>query len=302
MKIIVLSRDAKLYSTRRLAVAAQTRGHAVRVIDPLRCYMNIASDQPSIHYRGRELDRVDAIIPRIAPVHTFYGTAVVRQFEIMGVHCLNSAAAITGSRDKLHSLQLLARQGVDMPVTGFAHSPDDTEDLVELVGGTPLVIKLVQGTQGNGVVLAETPNAAESVIDAFRGLDAQFLVQEFVEESRGVDIRCIVINGEVVAAMLRRAGEGEFRANLHRGGKAEATMITDQEREIACRAANILGLKFAGVDILRANRGPVVLEVNSSPGLEGIETVTGLDIAGMVIGYLERTVLGAEVAQSPNIN
>ncbi|MCC6155079.1 MAG: 30S ribosomal protein S6--L-glutamate ligase [Candidatus Hydrogenedentes bacterium] len=302
MKLVILSRDAKLYSTRRLAVAAQTRGHAVRVIDPLRCYMNIAADQPSIHYRGKELDRVDAIVPRIAPAHTFYGTAVVRQFEIMGVHSLNSATAITGSRDKLHSLQLLARHGVDMPVTGFAHSPDDTEDLVELVGGTPLVIKLVQGTQGNGVVLAETQNAAESVIDAFRGLDAQFLVQEFIEESRGVDIRCIVLDGEVVAAMMRKAGEGEFRANLHRGGKAEVTQITEQERAIASRAAEILGLKFAGVDILRAKRGPVVLEVNSSPGLEGIETVTGLDIAGMVIGHLERTILGAEIAQSPNIN
>lgn len=298
MKIVVLSRDATLYSTRRLAVAAQRRGHSVRVVDPLRCYMNIAADQPSIHYRGRELDVVDAIIPRIAPAHTFYGTAVVRQFEIMGVHSLNSSAAITMSRDKLQSLQLLARHGVEMPVTGFAHSPDDTEDLVDLVGGAPMVIKLVQGTQGNGVVLAETAKAAESVIDAFRGLDAQFLVQEFVEESRGVDIRCVVLGGEVAAAMLRRAGDGEFRANLHRGGKAEPIAITDQEREVARRAAKILGLEFAGVDILRANRGPVVLEVNSSPGLEGIETVTGLDIAGMVVGHIERAVLGMEAARN----
>ncbi len=298
MKIVILSRDAKLYSTRRLAVAAQRRGHAVRVIDPLRCYMNIAADQPTIHYGGKELEPVDAIVPRIAPANTFYGTAVVRQFEIMGVHSLNGSTAITGSRDKLHSLQLLARHGVEMPVTGFAHSPDDTDDLVDLVGGAPLVIKLVQGTQGNGVVLAETRKAAESVIEAFRGLDAQFLVQEFVAESRGVDIRCIVLGGEVVGAMLRRAGDGEFRANLHRGGKAEPTTITEQEREIACRAATILGLDFAGVDILRANRGPVVLEVNSSPGLEGIETVTGLDIAGMVVDHLECAVLGIETARN----
>lgn len=298
MKLIILSRDPKLYSTRRLAAAAERRGHVVRVIDPLRCYMNIAADQPSIHYKGKVLGPVDAVVPRIAPAHTFYGTAVVRQFEIMGVHCLNGSAAITGSRDKLHSLQLLARHGVGMPVTGFAHSPDDTDDLIDLVGGAPTVIKLVQGAQGNGVVLAETRKAAESVIEAFRGLDAQFLVQEFVEESRGVDIRCLVLGDKVVGAMLRRAGEGEFRANLHRGGKAEPTTITEEERAIACRAAQILGLEFAGIDILRAKRGPVVLEVNSSPGLEGIETVTGLDIASMVVNRLERLVPSVEPARN----
>ncbi|MDZ4861409.1 MAG: 30S ribosomal protein S6--L-glutamate ligase [Candidatus Hydrogenedentes bacterium] len=287
MNLVVLSRDPKLYSTRRLAVAAQRRGHAVRVIDPLRCYMNIASDQPSIHYRGRVLAKPNVIIPRIAPANTFYGTAVVRQFEIMDVRSLNSAAAITGSRDKLHSLQLLARHGIGMPMTGFAHSPDDTDDVISLVGGEPIVVKLIQGTQGKGVVLAETHNAAESVIDAFRGLDAQFLVQEFIAESRGVDVRCIVLGGKVIAAMLRRAGDGEFRANLHRGGKPEPVTITDDERNIACHAAGVLGLDFAGVDILRASRGPVVLEVNSSPGLEGIESVTGIDIAGMVIEHLE---------------
>ena len=294
MKIAILSRDAKLYSTRRLAVAAQRSGHLVRVVDPLRCYMNIAPDQPSIHYKGKTLESFDAVIPRIAPAHTFYGTAVVRQFEIMGVHCLNASAAIVGSRDKLHSLQLLARHGIGLPVTGFAHSPDDTADVMGLVGGAPLVVKLVQGTQGNGVVLAETRKAAESVIEAFRGLDAQFLVQEFVAESRGVDIRCLVLGNEVAAAMLRRAGEGEFRANLHRGGRAEAVTITPEERAAACHAAQILGLQFAGVDILRSARGPVVLEVNSSPGLEGIEGVTGLDIAGMVIEHLERAVAPAE--------
>jgi len=287
MNLVILSRDARLYSTRRLAVAAQYRGHAVRVVDPLRCYMNIAAERPSIHFRGKPLPAVDAIIPRIAPAHTFYGTAVVRQFEIMGVHVLNSAAAITGSRDKLHSLQLLARHGISMPVTGFAHSPDDTNDVIDLAGDAPIVVKLIQGTQGKGVVLAETRNAAESVIDAFRGLDAQFLVQEYIEESRGVDIRCLVLGGAVIASMLRRAGEGEFRSNLHRGGKAESVTISEEERIIACHAAEVLGLTFAGVDILRAKRGPVVLEVNSSPGLEGIETVTGIDVAGLVIEHID---------------
>lgn len=299
MKIAILSRDRRLYSTRRFAVAAQRRGHSVQVIDPLRCYINIAADNPTVHYRGRLLSRIDAVIPRIAPAHTFYGAALVRQFEVMKIYTLNSANAITGSRDKLHSLQLLAAHGIGMPVTSVAHSPDDTADLIALAGGAPLVVKLIHGTQGNGVVLAETHKAAESVIGAFRNLDAQFLVQEFVQEARGVDIRCIVIDGEVVASMLRRAGEGEFRSNLHRGGKAEPVTITPEERIIAAQAASVLGLRFAGVDIMRANRGPVVLEVNSSPGLEGIETVTGIDIAGMVVDHIERALEPARRVKAP---
>lgn len=288
MKIAILSRNKKLYSTRRLVEAAQARGHEVKVIDVLRCYMNIAPHNPEIHYRGQKLEGFDAIIPRIGASVTFYGSAVVRQFEMQGVYSLNESVAITRSRDKLRAHQLLARKGIGMPVTGFAHAPDDTADLVGLVGGAPVVVKLTEGTQGRGIVLCETDKAAESVIDAFRDLDAYFLVQEFVEEAKGADIRCFVIGGRVVAAMMRQAKSGEFRSNLHRGGSAVKVKITPEERSTAVRAAKIMGLNVAGVDILRSNHGPVVMEVNSSPGLEGIESVSGVDIASQILEFVEK--------------
>lgn len=288
MNICILSTNKKLYSTRRLVEAAEARGHDVRVINHLRCYMNIASFKPSIHYNGEMLEKFDAVIPRIGASVTFYGTAVVRQFEMMGTFCLNESVAISRSRDKLRSLQLLSRRGIGLPVTGFAHSPGDTMDLLKLVGGAPIVLKLLEGTQGRGVVLAETRKAAESVVEAFRGLNANFLVQEFIEEAKGEDIRCFVIGERVVAAMMRRAEEGEFRSNLHRGGTAEQVKITPEERSTAVRAAKIMGLNVAGVDILRSNHGPVVMEVNSSPGLEGIETATGKDVANQIVAYIEK--------------
>jgi len=288
MNICILSTNKKLYSTRRLVEAAAERGHDVRVVNHLRCYMNIASFKPSIHYNGEELERFDAVIPRIGASVTFYGTAVVRQFEMMGTFCLNESVAISRSRDKLRSLQLLSRKGIGLPVTGFAHSPGDTSDLLNLVGGAPIVLKLLEGTQGKGVVLAETRKAAESVVEAFRGINANFLVQEFIKEARGADIRCLVVGDRVVASMMRQAQEGEFRSNLHRGGSAVPIKITPEERSTAVRAARIMGLNVAGVDILRSNHGPVIMEVNSSPGLEGIENATGKDVAGMIIGYIEK--------------
>ena len=288
MKIGILSRKAELYSTRRLVEAARQRGHEVQVINPLRCYMNITSHQPEIHYKGERLEGFDAIIPRIGASITFYGTAVVRQFEMIGVFCLNESVAISRSRDKLRSLQLLARKGIGLPVTGFAHSTQYTDDLIKLVGGPPLVVKMIEGTQGVGVVLAETKKAAQSVIQAFRSLKANILVQEFIKESSGRDIRCWVIGERVVAAMLRQGPEGEFRSNLHRGGRAETVRITPEERSTAVRAAKIMGLRVAGVDMLRSNHGPVIMEVNSSPGLEGIEKTTGKDVAGLVIAYIEK--------------
>ncbi len=288
MKIGILSRNPQLYSTRRLMEAAQERDHEVHVINPLRCYMNITSHHPAIHYKGEELKGFDAVIPRIGASVTFYGTAVVRQFEMMGVYCVNESVAISRSRDKLRSLQLLARKGIGLPVTGFAHSTKFTDDLIDMVGGAPLVIKMIEGTQGVGVVLGETQKAAQSVIQAFRSLSANILVQEYIKESRGSDIRCWVIGNKVVAAMLRQGPEGEFRSNLHRGGKAKRVKITPEERSTAVRAARIMGLHVAGVDMLRSNHGPVVMEVNSSPGLEGIETTTGHDVAGMVIDYIEK--------------
>ena len=288
MKIAILSRDAALYSSRRLQEAAQRRGHEAEVIDPMSCNMNINPAAPALHYQGRQLAHFEAVIPRIGPATTFYGMAVLRQFEMLGSFPLNESVAITRARDKLRSLQLLARQGIDLPVTGFAHSPDDTHDLIALVGGAPLVVKLVEGTQGIGVVLAETRQAAESVIDAFRGLNAHILVQEYIREAQGCDIRCLVIGRKVVAAMARQARPGEFRSNLHRGGTASPVTLTAAERAIAVKAAATLGLDVAGVDILRADRGPLVLEVNASPGLEGIEATTGLDIAGMMIARIEQ--------------
>jgi ribosomal protein S6--L-glutamate ligase len=287
MKIAILSRNPRLYSTRRLKEAAEARGHQARIIDVLRCYMNIASHRPSIHYKGDELEGFDAVIPRIGASVTFYGTAVLRQFEMMGVFPLNESVAITRSRDKLRSLQLLSRKGIGLPVTGFAHSPDDVDDLIKMVGGAPLVIKLLEGTQGIGVVLAENQKAAESVIEAFMGLKANILAQEFIREAGGADMRCFVIGDKVVAAMKRQAKEGEFRSNLHRGGIASLVRITPEERSTALRAAQTMGLNVAGVDVLRSNHGPVVIEVNSSPGLEGIETATKKDIAGMIVEFLE---------------
>ncbi len=288
MKIAILSRNSKLYSTRRLVEACQSRGHEVRVVDPLRCYMNIATSQPEIHFKGQKLEGFDAVIPRIGASITFYGNAVLRQFEMLGTFPLNESVAISRARDKLRSMQLLSRKGIGMPVTGFAHSPDDTQDLLKLVSGAPVVIKLLEGTQGIGVVLAETRKAAESVIDAFRGLEAHFLVQEYIKEAGGADIRCFIVGGKVVASMKRQAAEGEFRSNLHRGGSAELVRITPTERATAVSAAQIIGLNVAGVDLLRSKHGPVVMEVNSSPGLEGIENATKKDIAGLVIEFLEK--------------
>jgi ribosomal protein S6--L-glutamate ligase len=290
MKIAVLSRNKKLYSTRRLVEAAEARGHEVTVIDVLRCYMNITAHRPSIHYRGEELGGFDAVIPRIGASVTFYGTAVLRQFEMMNVFPLNESVAVTRSRDKLRSAQLLARKGIGMPVTGFAHNPDDIQDLLKEVGGAPLVIKLLEGTQGIGVVLAETQKAAESVIQAFMGLKANIMVQEFIKEAGGSDLRCFVVGDKVVAAMKRQGPEGEFRSNLHRGGSASLVRLMPEERSTAVRAARIMGLEVCGVDLLRSNHGPVVMEVNSSPGLEGIETASEKDVAGIIIQYMEKRV------------
>lgn len=293
MKIAILSRNSSLYSTRRLVEAGETRGHDVDVIDYLRCYMDITSQNPQVLYQGDTLADVDAVIPRIGTSRTFYGTAVVRQFEMMDIFVANASQAISRSRDKLRSLQILSKHGIGLPVTGFAHSTKDIEGLMNIVGGAPLVIKLLEGTQGIGVVLAETPQAATSVIEAFRGLDANILVQEFIAEAKGADLRCFVIDGKVVAAMKRQGAPGEFRSNLHRGGNAAAIKLTPEERSTAVKAAKAMGLKVAGVDLLRSNHGPVVMEINSSPGLEGIENATDLDIAGLIIEFLEKNALSA---------
>ncbi|WP_138379324.1 30S ribosomal protein S6--L-glutamate ligase [Luteithermobacter gelatinilyticus] len=288
LKILLLSREPHNYSSRRLVEEAERRGHSMDVINTKRCYMNITSAHPEVRYGGQVLASYDAVIPRIGASVTSYGTAVVRQFEAMNVFCLNSSDAIRRSRDKLYAHQLLAAQGIGMPVTGYASSPSDTMDLIKIVGGAPLVLKLLQGTQGKGVVLAETRKAAESVIDAFRGLDADILVQEFIKEAAGTDIRCFVIGNRVVAAMKRTGSEGDFRSNLHKGGNATKVRITREERATAVKAARVLGLSVAGVDMLRTESGPKVLEVNSSPGLEGIESVTGKNIAGHILDYIEK--------------
>lgn len=294
MKIAILSQDASLYSTRRLKEAGEQQGHDMRVVNYLRCYMNITSHRPSIVYNGKPLEDFDAIIPRIGASKTFYGTAVVRQFEVMGVFSTNESQAISRSRDKLRSLQILAREGIGLPVTGFAHATQDIDGLIETVGGAPLVIKLLEGTQGIGVVLAETYQAAKSVIEAFRGLDANILVQEYIAEAKGSDLRCLVVGGKVIASMKRQGAEGEFRSNLHRGGKAENVKLTPEEKSTAIRAAKAMGLRIAGVDLLRSNHGPVVMEVNSSPGLEGIEKTTGVDVAGKIIDYLVRNAVSGK--------
>ncbi len=290
MRIAVLSRNKSLYSTRRLVEAALARGHDVRVIDHVRCFMDITSEKPSVHYREEEFDagHFDAVIPRIGASVSFYGCAVVRQFEMMGSYCVNESVAITRARDKLRSLQLLSRKGIGIPATSFANSPDDVEGLIREVGGAPLVIKLLEGTQGIGVVLAETKKAAESVIQAFMGLKTNILAQEYIKEAGGSDIRCFVVGNKVIAAMKRQAPEGEFRSNLHRGGTASVVKLSPQERATAVRSAKIMGLNVAGVDILRSERGPLVMEVNASPGIRGIEEATGIDVAGLILEFIER--------------
>ncbi len=286
MRIFILSRNKNLYSTSRLVEAGNRRGYNVRVIDYMRCYMNITSSKPTIFYGGESLDKADAVIPRIGASNTFYGSAVVKQFEMMGSFCVNSSSAITNSRDKLRSLQILAEAGINMPVTGFASHTKDIEGVIESVGSIPLIMKLLQGTQGQGVVLAETRKAAESVMSAFRQLDADIMVQEFIKESKGTDIRAFVVGDYVVAAMRRTANEDEFRSNLHRGGVIEPIIITKEESRMAIKASKILGLQIAGVDLMRSSRGPLILEVNSSPGLQGIEASSNLDVAGKIISYI----------------
>jgi ribosomal protein S6--L-glutamate ligase len=288
MKIAILSRKPSLYSTARLKEAGEERGHQMRVIDYLRCYMNITAHRPQVMYQGEPLEGFDAVIPRIGASNTFYGTAVVRQFEMMSVFPSNGSQAITRSRDKLRCLQLLSRKGIGLPITGFAHSTMDIDGLISIVGGTPLVVKLIEGTQGIGVILAETQQAAQAVIEAFRGLHANILVQEYIREAAGADLRCFVVGDKVIAAMKRQAAPGEFRSNLHRGGKAEKIKLTPEERSTATRSAKTMGLNVAGVDILRSNHGPVVMEVNSSPGLEGIEKTTGVDVASRIIEFIEK--------------
>lgn len=285
MKVAIMSRNRKLYSTRRLIEAARARGVRTRIVDPLRCYMMIGPGVVQIHYKGKRLEQFDFIIPRIGASVTSYATAVLRQFEMMGVYTPNPSDAILRSRDKLRASQLMAQRGLDMPLTVFGDSPDDTDDLLEMLGPTPHVIKLVEGTQGEGVLLADNRSTSESLVEAFRGLKAQFLVQEFIGEAKGADIRAFVVGGKVIAAMQRTAKAGEFRSNLHRGGSARQIKITRQERETAIEAAECMGLGVAGVDLLRSQRGPLVLEVNSSPGLEGIEKTTQIDVAGAIIDY-----------------
>ncbi len=290
LRIALLTREPKNYSSTRLVACAVERGHRVDIINTARCYLRVDRDGSEVHYDGKILPHYDAIIPRIGASMTGYGMAVLRQFQSAGAWCLNDAEAIGASRDKLLAHQLLGRAGIGMPVTAFAHSPKDTKHLVGLVGEAPVVLKLLSSTQGRGVVLAETTKAAESLVDAFRGLDANFLVQGFVKEAAGADVRCFVVGNRVVAAMKRQAAAGEFRSNLHRGGVASAIKLSKQERVTAVRAARTLGLNVAGVDILQSDSGPMVLEVNSSPGLEGIESATELDVAGIIIEHVEKRV------------
>jgi len=288
MKIAMLARNANLYSHKRLVEAAEERGHTMDIISTLRCYMSIASRRPTVYYNGEKLPKYDAVIPRIGASVTFYGLAVLRQFEMMGVYPLNESVAIGRSRDKLRSLQLLARDGIGLPVTIFAHDPKQTDEVLNLSGGAPLVVKLLEGTQGIGVVLADTNRSAKSVVEAFRGAGVNILVQEFIKEAGGTDIRALVVGGKVVAAMKRTGSSDDFRSNLHRGGSAVAAKISPEERVTATRAAKSMGLNVCGVDMLRSNHGPVVMEVNSSPGLEGVEKATGKDIAGSIIEFMEK--------------
>jgi ribosomal protein S6--L-glutamate ligase len=301
MNIAILSRDARLYSTRRLKEAGEARGHRVEIIDHMKCLLVIEKKNPMVWYNGRKLDYFDAVIPRIGASVTFYGAAVVRQFEMMKVFTAVESQALIRSRDKLRSLQILSRAGLGLPKTVFMDYFRDTEGVVDAVGGTPVVIKLLEGTQGLGVVLAENKKAAQSVIEAFHGIKTRIIVQEFIKEAKGVDIRAFVINGEVVGAMRRQAREGEFRSNLHRGGKAEVVKLNRHEKHAAVTAAKKMGLGVAGVDMLPSRRGPLIIEVNSSPGLEGIERATKVDIAGKVIAYLERNA-GKKKVQKDKVN
>jgi len=287
MNIFILSRNKNLYSTSRLVEAGNKLGHNVRVVDYMRCYMNITSRKPTIFYGGESLGKVDSVIPRIGASNTFYGTAVVKQFEMMDSYCVNTSDAIANSRDKLRSLQILAEAGINMPITGFASHTKDIEGVIESVGSTPLIMKLLQGTQGQGIVLAETRKAAESVMSAFRQLDADIMVQEFIKESGGKDIRAFVVGDEVVASMKRIAPEGEFRSNVHRGGSMDKVQLTSEEENMAVNASRILGLSIAGVDLMRSNRGPLILEVNSSPGLQGIESCSEVDVAEKIILHIQ---------------
>jgi ribosomal protein S6--L-glutamate ligase len=287
MKIAMLARNAKLYSHQRLVEAAKQRGHQIDVIDTLKVYMNITSHRPELRYKGEILKGYDAVLPRIGASVTVYGMAVLRQFEMMGIWPLNESVAIGRSRDKLRCLQLLAREGIGLPVTAYAHSSELADDVIEIAGGAPVIIKLLEGTQGIGVVLGETHNSAKSVIEAFRGVNVNIMVQEFIKEAGGADIRCLLIGGKVVASMKRQGAEGDFRSNLHRGGSASVAKITPEERSMVKRAAQTLGLNVCGVDLLRSNHGPVIMEINSSPGLEGIETSTGLDVAGKIVEFIE---------------
>ncbi|OIP69403.1 MAG: ribosomal protein S6 modification protein [Oscillatoriales cyanobacterium CG2_30_40_61] len=291
MKIAILSQDGSLYSTRRIRQAGEQRGHEIEIIDYLRCHISLNSQSPTVIYEGRYLKEFDAIIPRIGASKTFYGTVIVRQFELMGIFTLNESQAIARSRDKLNALQSLAKEKISLPKTGFANSVKDIDSLIEQVGGAPLIIKLLEGTQGMGVILAETYQSAKSIIEAFQGLNIDILVQEFIHESNGEDIRCLVIGDKVVAAMKRISNPGEFRANLHRGGRAENVKLTTEERNMAIKSAKVMGLKLAGVDLIRSHQGPLVLEVNSSPGLEGIETITGIDVSDKIIECLEKNIL-----------
>jgi ribosomal protein S6--L-glutamate ligase len=288
MKIVMMARNPNLYSHRRLVEAAKKRGHEIDVVDTLRVYMNITAHRPDVRYQGKSLVGYDAVLPRIGASITAYGLAVLRQFEMMGVWPLNESVSIGRSRDKLRCLQLLARAGVGLPVTAYAHSSKLADDIIEIAGGAPVVIKILEGTQGIGVVLGEPPNSAKSVIEAFRGVNVPIMVQEFIKEAGGADIRCLVIGEKVVASMLRQGAEGDFRSNLHRGGSASVIKITPEERSIVVRAARTLGLNVCGVDLLRSNHGPVIMEINSSPGLEGIENATGLDVAGKIVEFMEK--------------
>lgn len=290
MNIKILSRNSNLYSTQRLMEAAKKRKHDVEVIDPLKCDIVIEKRNPNIYYKGGYIENVDAVIPRIGSSVTFYGTAVVRQFEMMGAFTTTESEALVRSRDKLRSLQVLSRAKIGLPKTVFTNYSRDVEGVINQVGGTPLVIKLLEGTQGVGVVLAETKNAAESVIEAFNGLQARVIVQEFIKEAKGADIRAFIVDGHVVGAMKRQGKEGEFRSNLHRGGSAEVIQLTDEEEIAAVKACKAMGLGVAGVDLLQSSRGPLILEVNSSPGLEGIEKATGKDIAKTIIRYIEKNI------------
>lgn len=288
MRFLMLAQNPNLYSHKRLVEAAEQRGHTLDIIKTLRATINITSHRPSVYYDGQKVEGYDAVIPRIGASVTFYGLAVLRQFEMMGVYPLNESVAIGRSRDKLRSMQLLARRGIGLPVTTFAHDPKKATEVIEMAGGAPVVIKLLEGTQGIGVVLAETPNSAKSVIEAFRGANVNILVQEFIKEAGGADIRCFVIGGKVIASMLRQGAEGDFRSNLHQGGSAKTVRITPQERSTAVGAAKAMGLNVCGVDLLRANHGPVVMEINSSPGLEGIENASNIDVAGQIIQFIEK--------------